>query len=725
MSMSRLNKALLVCCCWFSLALSGQAQNAEPPTDNPSTNKKAAKELRTASDADSVDASAQPPRNDAPLHVEQFNNIPYPLIGVFGGMQLNQHSAGFSNLPGVPSCCPGYESGSGAGVAFGGMFQLPATETIALQMRASFTSLGGEIVEPESFEILNENTDETQTATFEHRLESSINVLALEPSALWYPIDRPLALRLGANLGFVISDSYSEQEVLVTPEAATFSNGDVVRNASDGAIPNAQSLYAGVTLGVGYDLPLAAFLRLTPEISYTYNVTNVVDGIDWNVNALRFGAGVSYAFFPSPPPPPPPPPAPEPEPKPIPEPEPLEPPPPPVLATDISIGKIFKNGAETDDMSLTVEETEYREVLPLLPIVYFPAGESELKQTRLNRITPDSAETFRESDLPNKTLECYYHTLNIIGRRLLENPEAKISLKGVINPREGRGNPAELAQERAEEVRKYFTDVWNISDDRISLSTAPSDKVTPNSLNEVVEEERSVVISTDSYEVLRPVVITRSRRGIDVTSMEFLPSVVSEAGLESLEIEIRQGEHFVAALYDTTSGLIRWEPEADAFTNEETPLTIALKVRDIQGQSDSVATSVPVRQLTIQDKKLNNQKDRIIEKYSLILFEFDDHELDVRNRRILDEVASRIQPNSTVLIQGFTDRTGTEEYNERLARDRSRKIVQYLEDRLEIEHDNIRWEAVGKKRALYDNDLTEGRAYSRTVVISIETPIKR
>ncbi|HEY6172349.1 MAG TPA: hypothetical protein VIX80_08840 [Candidatus Kapabacteria bacterium] len=70
-------------------------------------------------------------------------------------------------------------------------------------------------------------------------------------------------------------------------------------------------------------------------------------------------------------------------------------------------------------------------------------------------------------------------------------------------------------------------------------------------------------------------------------------------------------------------------------------------------------------------------------------------------------------------IFGYTDRIGTDEYNTLLSDIRARATQRYLGlDRAEVK-------GLGRRILLYDNDLPEGRFYSRTVTIVVSTPMQR
>src|SRR5690606_13696658 len=122
---------------------------------------------------------------------------------------------------------------------------------------------------------------------------------------------------------------------------------------------------------------------------------------------------------------------------------------------------------------------------------------------------------------------------------------------------------------------------------------------------------------------------------------------------------------------------------------------------------------VPVRQLTINKKRVEIRDDKRIEIFSLILFDFGKADISPLNRKIMDEVRSRIEPNSTVAVYGYADRTGTAEYNKELAQRRCNEVTKFLRDA--VTDEKLRIYPVGNDRLLYNNDLPEGRSYSRTV----------
>ena len=82
-----------------------------------------------------------------------------------------------------------------------------------------------------------------------------------------------------------------------------------------------------------------------------------------------------------------------------------------------------------------------------------------------------------------------------------------------------------------------------------------------------------------------------------------------------------------------------------------------------------------------------------------------------------DLIKRKIAPNSVVRVIGHTDRIGLPYYNLALSKRRAEFAAQVL---------NVTpQEIIGKGESglVYDNSYPEGRYYSRTVTVEIETPV--
>jgi len=107
----------------------------------------------------------------------------------------------------------------------------------------------------------------------------------------------------------------------------------------------------------------------------------------------------------------------------------------------------------------------------------------------------------------------------------------------------------------------------------------------------------------------------------------------------------------------------------------------------------------------------------LIDRFSLLLFDYDAALLSQRHASTLNFIRTRLKPSSTVRIVGTTDRVGDAAYNLQLSERRARETAQALMA------ETAMVSGIGEDTTTYPNDLPEGRLYSRTVRISIETPL--
>lgn len=219
---------------------------------------------------------------------------------ISGGINLNQHKTDMSGLPGVPSCCPNYSSGSGNGIAFGGKFALPISSTMFAEFKLGFSALNGTMKALQTQLIDNNGVAE---GIFEHTITSKINELTFEPTAsilLW----KTLQLHGGLSIGAITSATFTQSETLLSPSDVVFENNTRSRNQITGDISQIQSLQAALTAGISYSIPISSdgVFSLTPEIAYYYGLTNAISTNNlWKINSIRMNLGLTYNFLKLPP----------------------------------------------------------------------------------------------------------------------------------------------------------------------------------------------------------------------------------------------------------------------------------------------------------------------------------------------------------------------------------------------------------------------------------------
>jgi len=100
-----------------------------------------------------------------------------------------------------------------------------------------------------------------------------------------------------------------------------------------------------------------------------------------------------------------------------------------------------------------------------------------------------------------------------------------------------------------------------------------------------------------------------------------------------------------------------------------------------------------------------------------ILFDFDSVAIRPEYEGGLDDIGEFMQnnPNSYVVLAGFADSVGDEEYNLGLSRRRAESAGAYLEKNANIDADRIVVEWFGKHNPVADNATPEGRKLNRRV----------
>jgi len=378
--------------------------------------------------------------------------------------------------------------------------------------------------------------------------------------------------------------------------------------------------------------------------------------------------------------------------------------------------------------SLTIEEVKTIDSSPMLGHIYFAEGSSEIPPQYVRFSGPGETARFDPQQLRG-TLEKYYQVLNIVGKRLIDNPEAAITLVGCnANTGTEKGNKT-LSTQRAEAVRDYLQQVWNIAPERMVIE-ARNLPETPSAsrLKEGQEENRRVEIRSTEPAILSPIPSVYLANQIDTSVLTVRPNAawprdiarwkitaanaggnlaeVAGEGAPALEVQVPLPIENLQAM--TTGGAI----------------AVKMELEETKGRS-VVLSSEPVTVTFIQTRQrlAQKQEQKVQEKYALILFAFDKDTIDERNQEIVNKVVARIRelPQATVEIVGHTDNIGKEAYNIKLSERRALAVYKLLTAAYgEDFGERIRYSGVGPNTPLYDNLLPEARSFNRTVTITLE-----
>ena len=107
-----------------------------------------------------------------------------------------------------------------------------------------------------------------------------------------------------------------------------------------------------------------------------------------------------------------------------------------------------------------------------------------------------------------------------------------------------------------------------------------------------------------------------------------------------------------------------------------------------------------------------------------VYFGFNKSEIDDENKQQLDELAGSLasQRRFVIEVQGYTDGTGSDQYNYVLSGRRADAVVRYLATQHKVPVYRIHTVALGKDVPAEDNKTREGRKMNRRVEVRVYVP---
>ena len=393
-----------------------------------------------------------------------------------------------------------------------------------------------------------------------------------------------------------------------------------------------------------------------------------------------------------------------------------------------------KNPAIAGFNGLVMEEVLSWDLYPLLNYVFFDIGSSTLPDRYISFDGNGAAfkSSFSDTTIPGGTMDKYYHVLNIYGFRLNQYPDTKITLVGCndnTNPGE-KGNK-ELSKKRAESVFAYLNKVWNISEDRMKIEYRNFPAIKSNPRDSMgLAENRRVEILCDNWDVTKPVFEKDPKTFPQPVTMKWeLGNGIDESIVADRRIEILKGGKPWKTLTDVgrTESLKQWDwkSEDGKYPKNEEEFTARLILVSKAGKECiSEPFTVPVMQVSSEQKLVTQGADTMYENYSLILFKFNSYDAGPLNDKIMtDYVYNRVRPESVVDIIGHTDVVGLYETNAKLSVNRAKTVFKGIKKESKGKYAELEMRGVGEDEPLYDNETPEGRFYNRTVNVLIKTPI--
>jgi outer membrane protein OmpA-like peptidoglycan-associated protein len=377
----------------------------------------------------------------------------------------------------------------------------------------------------------------------------------------------------------------------------------------------------------------------------------------------------------------------------------------------------------TTDHVLFTELREVQQELPIIPRIFFPKNSTELVPTRYDLLTPEQQKKF-SSDV-REINAAYRNLLNIIADRLRANPSKRVILKGYSSGPTIEKEPAALSRQRAENVRDYLVHAAGVRPGQVNVESGILDPREAGARDPLrLEELQRVDIEVQAEDeeiLLAPITFEKKEADATPEQCGFLTmDSFAEAGVAAWQLSILAGNDTVGVLEgkDALPDTIWWDWQfgTDRGTKFWQEIRYSLWLQDRVGQQ----ISTPWQK--IRSRRAQQQSIQV-ERIPIILFAFDEYEMDRTSRRLqtkLRQIAGKLRndPKAMALLYGHTDAIGEEEHNRQLSLRRAQNVANEIA-KSGISASRLSTFGLSESQPLADNRLPEGRMLNRRVEVHI------
>jgi outer membrane protein OmpA-like peptidoglycan-associated protein len=643
-------------------------------------------------------------------------------VGIFGNYGVTRHTSGFQRLPGIDNCCDkNYGRSDSIGLNNLGLFaEYPLTSFLQGALRLQYSRFGNEFRSNIELVKASTNLNNTTEVEIQHYLATRLETIDIVPLVSIRPF-KSLSLYAGPQFGVHIRQSFTQEERLVAESVVFVPAQKRVRNEVSGQLPNAAALRVALTAGLGYELPLnrKGTVLLGLEAFATVGVNSPVQGLDWRIWSAHAGASLRWS---------------------------------PHRTTELTAQEVqelyedslriaqtratqadsaareakknvfsgriagvvgvLDDGKREPNPTVRVERFNLNESRYVLNHIFFPENSAVLA-SRYKRVLPSGRAAFSEDSVAKvSTLGAYHHVLNIVGKRMLENPQTRITLVG-CNADVGveKGN-RKLSRQRAEAVASYLQEVWRVGSDRVEIQERdlPTD-VSAAAPALAAEEHRRVELWSANSDILRDVTYSGERRTVTPPVLEIGLDISAGNGVKQWNLEISQtNNNEVVTLHSASGGAnvppaYRWDVSRGIPQSSEN-LTLQLSIDDQRNNKiEAPIVNVPVQQIPT--------------RFTIHLAPFDERRAvqDVRVQQAVQFIKDKVNQGSEITITGYTDPTGDPTKDRTLSEARAQAVARLL---------NVSSVKIVAGGALneYDNATPEGRSYNRLVRVEVKNPLR-
>ena len=385
-----------------------------------------------------------------------------------------------------------------------------------------------------------------------------------------------------------------------------------------------------------------------------------------------------------------------------------------------------RGSVSIEPATLTIEELTTIDSSPFLNYIYFNEGASDIPSAYKLFSNQADTRSFDARSLKD-TLQKHHHILNILGQRLLKHSEARIRMVGCNSNRGVERGKIDLSRSRAEAVKAYLRYIWGIDPARMDVDARNLPEVaSAASLSEGRAENQRVEIYSDAPVLLDIIKSTYVQAICKVEEIRVTPQIQSGYGIDKWSIHLTGDGQPLGSLegqgdLEPAYSLMIKDIGLSQISSSKT-VTVDIEATDLKGKSLKLTADAAVQFIKREERLAQKKGYRVLEKYALILFDFNRSDIKAHNKEIVDRIVDRIKeiPTARVSITGHTDSIGNQDYNVALSIKRARAAYDQILAGGIPKGENITYAGTGPLNPLFDNELPEGRALNRTVTVTLE-----
>jgi outer membrane protein OmpA-like peptidoglycan-associated protein len=333
---------------------------------------------------------------------------------------------------------------------------------------------------------------------------------------------------------------------------------------------------------------------------------------------------------------------------------------------------------------------------PVVNAIFFPANSANI---------PDNYSVRNENVDPvnvSDPLELHNKVLPVIAGILKDNPGAKINLTGYTSGSDEETEDVELARRRAENVKKAFIRL-GIESDRIDSDAALLPEYPSNTeYAEGVEENRRVDIFLENAPLQEFVARRNFERLVgDIETMVRYKNIPEQI---PVMLSCSHSDTLIVCPYPSIYNININKRIDENF--DESIIVRAAAADDFARDTAEINT----------DRIRTRRVELDVAGFKAFLrFDYNQSSLNSENKRLLRQLADKLDPGATIKILGGADRLGTRESNRELALERARTTRSFIES---TGGKSFEYE-IGINQKKFPEARPQGRFLNRSVKIEI------